>query len=78
MLPVSGGLQLKTSADQMTRPMISHSGAYSRLESPAPRWLSGRNRFHRPSAFAFFLSSSTVGESSKPWLVSSSTRASLG
>ena len=31
------------------RPMISHSGAYSRLVRPAPCSLSGRNRFHRPA-----------------------------
>ena len=46
MLPVSGAEQLNTSGAQATRPMISHSGAYSRLVRPAPRFDSGRNRFH--------------------------------
>ena len=41
--------------------MISHSGAYSRLVSPAPCSLSGRNRFHSPAARAFGFSSSTIG-----------------
>jgi hypothetical protein len=36
MLPVSGAEQLKASLHQGTRPMISASGAYSRLVSPAP------------------------------------------
>src|SRR3984957_17046981 len=34
MLPVSGALQLKTSGARCERPMISHSGAYSRLVRP--------------------------------------------
>ena len=41
--------------------MISHSGAYSRLVSPAPCSLSGRNRFHSPAARAFAFSSSMIG-----------------
>src|SRR5215470_8314919 len=45
MLPVSGAEQLKTSGAITLRPIISHSGAYSRLESPAPYSLSGKNRF---------------------------------
>ena len=36
MLPVSGALQLNTSAAQGTRPMISARGAYSRLVSASP------------------------------------------
>ena len=40
--------------------MISQSGAYSRLVSPAPCSLSGRNRFHSPAARAFGFSSSTI------------------
>src|SRR5262249_16154533 len=36
LFPVSGGEQLNTSAAITLRPMISHSGAYSRLVSPAP------------------------------------------
>ena len=41
--------------------MISHSGAYSRLVSPAPYSLSGRNRFHSPAARALGFSSSMIG-----------------
>ena len=61
MLPVSGALQLNTSDDQRIRPMISASGAYSRLLSRVPGssgFSAGRNRFHRPSAFARALSPS--------------------
>ena len=36
MLPVSGALQLHASGAMKLRPMISASGAYSRLVSPAP------------------------------------------
>src|SRR6516225_12323100 len=55
MLPVSGAEQLNTSGAHGERPMISQSGAYSRFVSPAPYWLSGRNRFHRPWARTFEL-----------------------
>ena len=61
MLPVSGAEQLKTSGAMGERPMISQSGAYSRLVRPAPRSLSGRNRFHRPRSRALALSSSMMG-----------------
>ena len=61
MLPVSGALQLKASAPISERPMISQSGAYSLLVSPAPMSDSGRNRFHSPCAFALALSSSIAG-----------------
>ena len=61
MLPVSGAEQLNTSLDQPTRPMISHSGEYSRFVSPAPRSECGRNMFHRPAARAFGFSCSTSG-----------------
>src|SRR5271167_4458862 len=64
MLPVSGAEQLKTSGPSGDRPMISHSGAYSRLVRPAPRVLSGRNRFQRPAARAFGFSSSMTGTGS--------------
>ena len=47
MLPVSGAEQLKTSGAQVTRPMISQSGAYSRLVS-VPPCVFGRHRFHSP------------------------------
>ena len=40
MLPVSGAEQLNTSAAMGDRPMISQSGAYSRLVRPAPRFVS--------------------------------------
>ena len=60
MLPVSGAAQLKARGASGLRPMISHSGAYSRLVSPAPYSGSGRKRFQRPSAFALPLSSSST------------------
>src|SRR5258706_7166629 len=59
MLPVSGAEQLKTSGAHALRPMISHNGAYSRLDSDPP-WSLGCHRFHRPAARAFGLSSSTM------------------
>ena len=61
MLPVSGAEQLNASGAIGERPMISHSGAYSRLVRPAPNSDSGRNRFHSPSALAFFFSASSTG-----------------
>jgi hypothetical protein len=61
MLPVSGAAQLNTSGARCERPITSHSGAYSRLVSPAPCSLSGRNRFHSPASRASGLSSSTTG-----------------
>ena len=61
MLPVSGAEQLKTSGAIGERPMISQSGAYSRLVRPAPRSLSGRNRFQRPRSRALALRSSMMG-----------------
>ena len=42
-------------------PITSHSGAYSRLVSPAPLAECGRNMFHKPAARAFGLSCSTSG-----------------
>src|ERR1041385_901115 len=60
MLPVSGAEQLKTSGAQCTRPMISQSGAYSRLVRVPPCDF-GRHRFHRPFSRAFALSSSMTG-----------------
>src|SRR5712691_10872288 len=42
------------------RPMLSHSGAYSRFVSPAPCASFGKKRFHRPAARAFGFSSSTM------------------
>ena len=64
--------------------MISQSGAYSRLVSPAPCSDSGRNRFHRPCACALRFSSSTmrVGTQALPArrlaAISSWKRASFG
>ena len=60
MLPVSGAAQLKTRDAIALRPMISASGAYSRLVSPAPCSSSGRNRFQSPIFRAFFFSSSRI------------------
>src|SRR5882672_617763 len=83
MLPVSGAEQLKTSGAQLLRPMISHSGAYSRLLSDPP-WSLGCQRFQRPAARAFGLSSSTmrVGIQALPLArlsaISSKNRASRG
>src|SRR5262245_60914702 len=61
MLPVSGAEQLNGSAPIDERPMISHSGAYSSLLRLSGNSSLGRNRFHRPCALAFFLSSSMTG-----------------
>ena len=59
MFPVSGAAQLMASgAISVLHPESSASGAYSRLVRPDS---AGRNRFHRPCAFAFFFSSSTTG-----------------
>src|SRR5260370_19287367 len=49
IFPVSGAEQLKTSAAIMLRPMISHSGAYSRFVNPAPFSLSATHKFHSPA-----------------------------
>src|SRR3954468_24455922 len=64
ILPVSGAEQLKISGAQVTRPMISQSGAYSRLVSVPPCDL-GRHRFHRPAALALGFSSSMIGTTSQ-------------
>ncbi len=62
MLPVSGAAQFVTvGASCGERPMISASGAYCRLVSPAPYSESGRKRFHRPCLRASAFSSSTTG-----------------
>src|ERR1700683_2935430 len=66
MLPVSGALQLKPPGANDDRPMISATGAYSTLVSPAPYSPSeiapGRKRFHKPaaraSAFSVFINAS--------------------
>src|SRR5690349_25053791 len=64
MLPVSGAEQLNTSGAHSTRPMISQSGAYSRLVSVPPCDF-GRQRFHRPAARALGFSSSMIGTTSQ-------------
>src|SRR5258707_14613119 len=62
ILPVSGAEQLKTSGAITLRPIVSQRGAYSRVVSPAPCSLSDKNKFHRPLARGFSLSSSTILE----------------
>ena len=67
MLGTSGAWQLKTSGAQNSRPMISASGAYSRLESRVPgssSASSGRPRFHRPAARALRCRSPMKGAAS--------------
>jgi hypothetical protein len=44
MLPLSGAEQLKTSADQGTRPMSSQSGAYSAFDNVANRFQRSADR----------------------------------
>lgn len=62
MFPVSGAAQLSAvGASCGLRPVISASGAYWRLLSPAPYSSSGKNRFHSPSFRAVALSSSCTG-----------------
>src|ERR671925_2060250 len=68
MFPVSGAEQLNTSGAQVTRPMISQSGAYSRLVSVPPCDF-GRHRFHSPAARALGLSSSMIGTTSQRLLL---------
>src|ERR1700731_2337708 len=57
----TGAEQLNTSGAHGERPMISQSGAYSRLVSPAPYSLSGKKRFHSSAARAFAFNSSRSG-----------------
>jgi hypothetical protein len=72
MLPVSGAEQFSASDAIAERPMISASGAYSVLVSPAPQVVPGRNRFHSLRArAAAFSSSMTAG-----WLCGSPEAAS--
>jgi len=84
MLPVSGAEQFSASgAIAPLRPVISASGAYCRLVSPAPyfsairpAWSSSpsgpgartvRNRFHRPRLRACAFSSSITGGRCQIW-----------
>ena len=60
IFPVSGAEQLNTSDDHPTRPIISASGAYSRLVKPAPYSSSGKKRFHKPCSFACIFNSSII------------------
>ena len=48
MLPVSGAEQLNTSGANGERPMISQSGAYSRLVSPAPSFALRQEQVPQP------------------------------
>src|SRR3954468_9123599 len=64
MFPVSGAEQLNTSGAHSTRPMISQSGAYSRLVR-VPPCVFGRHRFHNPAARAFGFTSSMTGTGSQ-------------
>src|SRR2546428_8333689 len=59
MLPVSDAEQLKISGAHSTRPMISQSGAYSRLVSVPPCDLE-RHRFHRQAPRALALNSPMI------------------
>ncbi len=62
MLPVSGAEQLVASASNGDVPITSHSGAYSRFESPGrPSKPSGRNMFQRSRLRASTFSSSMTG-----------------
>src|SRR5215207_3767758 len=82
MLPVSGAEQFSASgAIHGLRPVISASGAYCRLVSPAPcSWVAGRNRFHSPRRRASALSSSMTGGVSQrsPASTSARNRSSFG
>ena len=61
MFPVSGAAQFSAVGARCgLRPVISASGAYWRLVSPAPYSASGRKRFHRPCLRASAFSSSTT------------------
>src|SRR5215469_7644624 len=66
MLPVSGAAQFSASGARNERPVSSASGAYWRLDSPAPSGWPARNRFHRPRLRAFALRSSMIGGRSQP------------
>ena len=62
MLPVSGAAQFSASgASAGLCPVISASGAYWRLVSPAPSGWLARKRFHSPRLRASALSSATTG-----------------
>ena len=61
MLPVSGAAQFSAAGAMWPlRPVISASGAYWRLVSPAP-WPPGRKRFHSPRDRASARSSARTG-----------------
>src|SRR3972149_2163201 len=83
MLPEAGGEQLNTSGAHGTRPMISHSTAYSVLDRTPPCDL-GHHRFHRSwlRARVFISSTSLSGCQRAPARVlaasSSCHRCSLG
>ena len=65
MLPVSGAEQLNTSGAKCDRPMISHSGAYSRFESPVGLSVGLNQMFQSSVSRATFFSSSTTGNTAQ-------------
>ena len=64
MFPVSGALQLKTSGPIRICPLFHIGGHIQGLLTRHPYSLSGKNKFHNPSAFAFCFSSSIIGGTS--------------
>ena len=61
MFPVSGAAQLHASGAMWALwPMISASGAYSRLDRPGPHSGCGWNRFHSPRRRASAFRSSRI------------------
>ncbi len=77
MLPVSGAEQFSAAgARPRLRPVISASGAYCRLVSPAP-CSPGRNRFHSPLALASARSSASTGTVLQAQRFSSAASCSL-
>ena len=53
MFPVSGALQLKTSAPMCALPISSAKYAYSTVVNPKPLSESVNQKFHNPRSFAF-------------------------
>jgi hypothetical protein len=66
MLPVSGALQLKTSLAHQTRPITLGEGRVLPHRGPAPRSVSGMNRFQSFAARASPLSASIVSDGFHP------------
>ena len=55
MLPVSGAEQLNTSGAIVERPMISHSGAYSRLVKPGAVFALRQEQIPQPGGARLWL-----------------------